>query len=185
MSVAASTADATTVIDFNSQTSNNVASLTIGLVTFTAEGGGTLFTTDFGPTPNGTTGLVARGGSGFVPTRATIAGGTSSVSVDIGDYDSDDDSLFLRLFDSSNVLLATATAFIPASFTGLVTLSASAPGTAYAVFGGVGLGGESNVYGDNFTFGSAGVPEPTTWALMIAGFGLVGATLRRRSHLTA
>jgi len=25
-----------------------------------------------------------------------------------------------------------------------------------------------------------GVPEPTTWALMIAGFGLAGATLRRR-----
>ncbi|MEW5685111.1 MAG: PEPxxWA-CTERM sorting domain-containing protein [Pseudomonadota bacterium] len=26
----------------------------------------------------------------------------------------------------------------------------------------------------------AGVPEPTTWALMIAGFGLVGAGVRRR-----
>jgi len=27
---------------------------------------------------------------------------------------------------------------------------------------------------------TAAVPEPTTWALMIGGFGLVGATLRRR-----
>ena len=27
---------------------------------------------------------------------------------------------------------------------------------------------------------SSGVPEPATWAMMIAGFGLVGATLRRR-----
>jgi len=25
-----------------------------------------------------------------------------------------------------------------------------------------------------------GVPEPASWALMIAGFGLAGATLRRR-----
>jgi len=25
-----------------------------------------------------------------------------------------------------------------------------------------------------------GVPEPTTWAMMIAGFGLVGARMRRR-----
>ena len=31
-----------------------------------------------------------------------------------------------------------------------------------------------------------GVPEPTSWALMITGFGLAGATLRRRrSVLTA
>ncbi len=41
--------------------------------------------------------------------------------------------------------------------------------------------------GDNTQFITAdiglnggGVPEPATWALMIAGFGLVGATLRRR-----
>ncbi len=31
----------------------------------------------------------------------------------------------------------------------------------------------------------AGVPEPTTWALMIAGFGLTGATLRRRQAAPA
>lgn len=30
---------------------------------------------------------------------------------------------------------------------------------------------------------SAAVPEPTTWALMIGGFGLAGATLRRRRSL--
>lgn len=40
---------------------------------------------------------------------------------------------------------------------------------------------------DNFVFDdpaaapvSGGVPEPSTWALMIAGFGLAGAALRRR-----
>ncbi|WP_309643007.1 PEPxxWA-CTERM sorting domain-containing protein [Phenylobacterium sp.] len=35
---------------------------------------------------------------------------------------------------------------------------------------------------DDFTFGSA-VPEPATWALLIAGFGLVGGSLRRRRAL--
>ena len=38
-------------------------------------------------------------------------------------------------------------------------------------------------FGDNTEFITAnvmGVPEPATWALMISGFGLVGATLRRR-----
>ena len=29
------------------------------------------------------------------------------------------------------------------------------------------------------------VPEPSTWALMIAGFGLAGAALRRRRAATA
>jgi hypothetical protein len=31
----------------------------------------------------------------------------------------------------------------------------------------------------------AEVPEPATWAMLIAGFGLVGATLRRRTAVTA
>lgn len=30
-----------------------------------------------------------------------------------------------------------------------------------------------------------GVPEPTTWALMIGGFGLIGGTMRRRKLATA
>lgn len=46
------------------------------------------------------------------------------------------------------------------------------------------FGGTANQTGyDNITFGSdtpGGVPEPTTWAMMIAGLGLVGASMRRR-----
>jgi hypothetical protein len=33
--------------------------------------------------------------------------------------------------------------------------------------------------------GAGGVPEPAAWALMIAGFGLAGATLRRRRAIGA
>lgn len=184
LTIGTATAGNAVTIDFNAQTSNDVAALTIGAVTFTAEGGGTLFTTAFGNTPNGTVGVVARSAAGaLVPTRATIAGGTSSVSIDLGDYNADDDSLFLRLYDINDMLLATATDFIPASFTGMVTLSASAPGTAYAIFGGIGFAGESNVYGDNFTF--AAVPEPMTWALMIGGFGACGTALRVRRRTLA
>jgi hypothetical protein len=58
-------------------------------------------------------------------------------------------------------------------------------GTAHSVdFGGV-----ANQAGfDNITLGSAiagGVPEPSIWALMIGGFGLVGTALRRRRVLAA
>ena len=53
------------------------------------------------------------------------------------------------------------------------------------------LGVTSRTYGDPdfaFTADSAvvngvGVPEPATWALMLAGFGLAGASLRRRRAL--
>jgi len=52
----------------------------------------------------------------------------------------------------------------------------------------------SRTYGDpDFAFtadsavvnGVGGVPEPASWALMIAGFGLAGASLRRRRALAA
>ena len=38
---------------------------------------------------------------------------------------------------------------------------------------------EQSPYG-NPLFNPSAVPEPTSWALMIMGFGLAGATLRRR-----
>ena len=45
-------------------------------------------------------------------------------------------------------------------------------------------GGANYVAYDDITFGAAtpgsGTPEPAAWALMIAGFGLVGSALRRR-----
>jgi hypothetical protein len=46
-------------------------------------------------------------------------------------------------------------------------------------------GGSQNT---NFAFkndGAGGVPEPASWALMIGGFGLAGAALRRRKMVTA
>lgn len=36
-----------------------------------------------------------------------------------------------------------------------------------------------------FTLGIAAVPEPATWAMMIGGFGAIGATMRRRRRTLA
>jgi hypothetical protein len=42
----------------------------------------------------------------------------------------------------------------------------------------VGIGGDT--YKINFEAASAAVPEPASWALMLGGFGLAGASIRRR-----
>lgn len=51
------------------------------------------------------------------------------------------------------------------------------------------FGGTANQTGyDNITFGSAfagGVPEPATWALLVMGFGAMGAAMRRRRRPSA
>ena len=45
-----------------------------------------------------------------------------------------------------------------------------------------GIGGNAGVFFDDVSVSTA-VPEPTTWAITIMGFGLLGAALRRRRAL--
>ena len=40
--------------------------------------------------------------------------------------------------------------------------------------------GDGNDYQGNFRFNQTAVPEPASWALMLGGFGLAGAAMRRR-----
>lgn len=54
-------------------------------------------------------------------------------------------------------------------------------------FGGAGFqGGFDESWGfDNLSITVAGIPEPANWAMLIAGFGLVGAMARRRRVVAA
>ena len=52
----------------------------------------------------------------------------------------------------------------------------------FAVFDG---GSPAAVRLDNVVLTATAVPDAATWTLMIAGFAMVGATLRRRTALTA
>ena len=45
-------------------------------------------------------------------------------------------------------------------------------------------GSKGGSYAGTFNFGAGAVPEPAAWAMMIAGFGLVGAAMRRRTKVT-
>lgn len=47
------------------------------------------------------------------------------------------------------------------------------------------MDGQFSDNGGRFDISVSGVPEPASWALLISGFGLVGATMRRRRLVQA
>jgi hypothetical protein len=59
----------------------------------------------------------------------------------------------------------------------------------YQLFDGMALVGSGNIDARNDAhsgtapLGASAVPEPAAWAMMVAGFGLVGAGLRRRTRI--
>ena len=146
-------------------------------VTITANGQNILGTTS----PNGTTGILADGTprSTFTAVFDVL---TNSVSVDLGDFGTDPDDIFLQAFGLGSVPLGEVSQLLSDSDTSMHTLSISASGISYVIFGSraPSLNG-SSVYADNLTF-DAPVPEPGTWALMLAGFAAIGWRLRKRDR---
>ena len=182
---------APTVIDFEVSPAQGLPSYSVSGVTFTSGGPGGSVNLLGGA--NGSGNLlgnyvedgVPEGFGTFDPFRADFDAAVGRVSVDLGDYpsviygDGDDETLFLNAFDLNDVLLGSVTLGITQFEPSYKTLSVTAAGIKYATFGAFGGSGGSSVYADNFTFQTS-VPEPSTWALALLGFGGLGAMLRRR-----
>jgi hypothetical protein len=100
------------------------------------------------------------------------------VSVCMGDYDADEDSVYLEAYDSGGGLLASDSGVVPWDLNGGVTLSISATGIAYVKFWSEGKC-PGSVYFDNFASDGI-VPEPG--AISVVGLGVLGlmGLLRRR-----
>ena len=87
---------------------------------------------------------------------------------------------------AGNLLLNIATSGIPHNFVGFFKADNGDAGGVYSRAHDFGSGFEGYGLQTTFEVGAApGVPEPASWAMMLAGFGLVGAAVRRRSTIVA
>lgn len=82
---------------------------------------------------------------------------------------------------------STSGPFVPPVFGSLGSgnaLQAIGPGSFALLQDGGSLQSMALPFAINGTLTTSAVPEPTTWAMMIAGFGLVGAGMRRRGTIS-
>ena len=119
-----------------------------------------------------TSGLYTLGFSAYVPQNGFNNIGTATFTGSIGGV---------------NLVSTEVHSLIPQTwynFHGSANLTAGVPVTALFTFN-TNFVPSADIVIDQVYLVAGGVPEPTTWAMMLAGFGFAGAALRRRRVLAA
>lgn len=117
----------------------------------------------------------------FGTTSVTSGGGVYGVGFDIPLNGVPNYSALVTFGDASTTLYA-----LPGGFGGFfgITSDLQIADIHFGPNGQVSTSGSFSI--DNLTIGAAGaIPEPSAWALLILGFGLVGAAMRGRVRLSA
>ena len=139
--------------------------------------------TGFGLPSNGTGVLLNDRDTRIQVTYLALATFTLG-SVDVASALNNNPAVGLNIFGFLNNV-QTGVINVAALGNGYTTVNGASLGNIdLLVFDGTGGGGGFVL--DNLTLNAAGaVPEPSAWALLILGFGAVGAGMRRRSATTA
>lgn len=175
-------------IDFNSAVEPGGNTFVEGSVSITRLGGQNIAFRDDGP--SGTRALLGRDGLAASQWTATFATLQNSVSIDLGDLGTDEDTIYLTAFDASNNQIATVSQFLPSTFSSMFKLNLAVADIKSIAFGtSVGLGG---IYADNLTFSGIAAPSPVPIPAMLpifaaaVGFlGFIGWRRRRRALAAA
>ncbi len=114
---------------------------------------------------------------GILQILSTVAGGSYFVSFDLA-YIGGTPNGFVFLWDGAPVVFVEdSNSFDYGTASGILTASSASTPIDFVFFSPPSYWLLDNV---SVELVSAAVPEPATWALFIAGFGLVGSVVRRR-----
>lgn len=133
-----------------------------------------------GTAANGTLNYGVPITAAFFSTANTAVKATTGFVQVLGETFPDGSTVTLEAYGLAGNLLGSASASEGAVFGQGATLSLTLAGIHSVRF----YSNGGTVGFDNFEFGdlAAAVPEPASWAMMIAGFGIAGMALRRRER---